>query len=70
MATRSLASRLGERLSLLYRITGDPDHPFNEVVGVLQRVSEEPGGRVLHVCRRNGAVVTVPEADIVAMKFL
>lgn len=71
MESKSLESRLGEKLSILFRIAGDPQHPFSEVVGVLQRVEELPGGgRVLHVCRRTGAVVTVAEADVVRMKFI
>jgi hypothetical protein len=67
---RRLESRLGERLSILYRITGDPEHPYSEVVGVLQRVAAGDGGRVLHICRRDASVVAVAETDVVRMKFL
>lgn len=66
-----LESRLGEKLSILFKIEGDPDHPFSEVVGLLQRVAVNAGGgRVLHVCRRDGSVVEVAEADIVRLKFI
>ncbi|GAC1374700.1 MAG: hypothetical protein NVSMB32_17770 [Actinomycetota bacterium] len=71
MESRSLESRLGEKLSILYRIEGDPEHPFSEVVGLLQRVERNAdGARLLHVCRRSGAVVVVAEADVIRMKFV
>ncbi len=66
-----LESRLGEKLSILFRIEGDPEHPYSEVVGLLQRVSTGgDGGRVLHVCRRDGSVTAVAEADVVRLKFV
>lgn len=66
-----LESRLGEKLSILFRIAGDPDHPFSEAVGLLQRVAANAAGvRVLHVCRRDGSVVEVAEDDIVRLKFI
>jgi len=70
-ASRTLESRLGEKLSILYRIEGDPEHPFSEVVGLLQRVDVDDGGRrVLHVCRRNGSVVAVAEPDVIRLEFI
>ena len=32
-------SNLGERVSMLFKQSGDPEHPFSEVVGVLMRVT-------------------------------
>ena len=70
-ASRTLESRLGEKLSILFRIEGDPEHPFSEVVGLLQRVAvNEAGGRTLGVCRRDGSVVEVAEADVIRLKFI
>jgi len=70
-ASRTLESRLGEKLSILFRIEGDPEHPFSEVVGLLQRVDLDEGGhRVLHVCRRDGSVVAVAEPDVIRLKFV
>lgn len=67
----TLESRLGEKLSILYRITGDPDHPHSEVVGLLQRVvMDGERGRVLGICRRDGTVVEVAERDVVRLKFV
>jgi hypothetical protein len=69
--TRSLESRLGEKLSILFRIEGDAEHPYSEVVGLLQRVDRDSrGGRVLLVCRRDGSLVEVPEADVIRLKFI
>jgi hypothetical protein len=66
-----LGGRLGEKLSILFRIEGDPDHPYSEVVGLLQRVAvDEAGARTLAVCRRDGSVVEVAEADVIRLKFI
>jgi len=66
-----LKRRLGEKLSILFRIEGDPDHPYSEVVGVLQAVAvNEAGARTLAVCRRDGSVVEVAEADVLRLKFI
>jgi hypothetical protein len=66
-----LTRRLGEKLSILFRIEGDPDHPYSEVVGLLQRVAgNEAGARTLAVCRRDGSVVEVAEADVIRLKFI
>jgi hypothetical protein len=65
-----LEQHLGGKLSILFRIEGDPEHPYSEVVGLLQRVSGDEGARTLAVCRRDGSVVEVAEADIVRLKFI
>ena len=63
--------RLGEKISILFRIEGDPDHPYSEVVGLLQRVAvSESGARTLAVCRRDGSVVEVAETDVIRLKFI
>lgn len=63
--------RLGEKISILFRIEGDPDHPYSEVVGLLQRVAvNESGARTLAVCRRDGSVVEVAETDVIRLKFV
>jgi hypothetical protein len=66
-----LTRRLGEKLSILFRIEGDPEHPYSEVVGLLQRVAvNQAGSRTLAVCRRDGSVVEVAEADVLRLKFI
>ena len=61
-------------MSILFRLgpgEADPEHPFSEVFGVLQRVSSTgDGAQTLHVCRRDGSLVAVAEADIVRLKFV
>jgi hypothetical protein len=62
--------RLGQKVSVLFRLHGD-EHPFSEVVGIVQRIAEGPSGDpVLAVVRRNGDLVEVPRADIVRMKII
>lgn len=65
------AANLGERVSVLYTIQGDPEHPFSEVTGVLQRVTDagEPDARYL-ILRRNGEVVEVGQQSVVKLKLL
>jgi hypothetical protein len=66
-----LGRRLGEKLSILFRIEGDQEHPYSEVVGLLQRVAvDQAGARTLAVCRRDGSVVEVAEADVIRLKFI
>jgi hypothetical protein len=70
-ASSGIEQRLGEKLSVLFRIEGDPEHPYSEVIGLLQRVTvDEAGARRLAVCRRDGSVVEVAEADVVRLKFI
>jgi hypothetical protein len=67
----NLKGRLGEKISILFRIEGDPDHPYSEVVGLLQRVAvDESGARTLAVCQRDGSVVEVAETDVIRLKFI
>lgn len=60
--------KLGQKVSILFRIDGDPQHPFSEVVGIVQRISEE--NRVYHVVKRDGTLVEVPAADVVKLKIV
>jgi hypothetical protein len=70
-ASSGIEQRLGEKLSILFRIEGDLEHPYSEVIGLLQRVTvDEAGARTLAVCRRDGSVVEVAEADVVRLKFI
>lgn len=63
--------KLGQKLSILFRITGDPQHPLNEAVGILQRVvDDEERGRVYYVVKRDGTLVEVPRNDIVNLKIV
>jgi hypothetical protein len=70
-ASNRLEACLGQKLSVLFRVHGDPDHPFSEAVGLLQRVEVDSGGsRTLVVLRRDGTLVAVPERDLVKLKLV
>lgn len=72
VAERSLPeARLGQKVSILYRLTGDEEYRHSEVVGILQRLTVDPArGPLLTVVRRTGELVEVPRADIVRMKIV
>ncbi|HVL65434.1 MAG TPA: hypothetical protein VM573_09735 [Actinomycetota bacterium] len=57
---------LGSRVTLRFRLGGDPAHPFSEAIGVVRSVGE---GRAVVVDRR-GKPTEVPLADILAAKVL
>jgi hypothetical protein len=63
--------RLGQKVSILYRLEGDEKYATSEVVGIVQRITDGPP-RVpaIAVLRRNGDLVEVPRADIVRMKIV
>jgi hypothetical protein len=65
------AANLGERVSLLYSIEGDPEHPFSEVTGVLLRVTgpDTPDASYA-VMRRSGEVVDVRRDAVLKLKLL
>lgn len=61
--------QLGKKLSILYRFEGET--PFNEVVGLLQRVERDPEGEnILHVLKRDGTLVAVRESSIIRLKWV
>ena len=60
---------LGSKVSIRYRIQGDPDHSFSEAVGVVQSATEDADGRVVvTIVDRRGSVVAVDAADVTAAK--
>ncbi len=70
-ANRLSESNLGEAVSLLFRVEGDPDFTLSEVTGVLQRVEWTHGGRcVYHIVRRSGELVSVAEPDVLKLKII
>ncbi len=70
-ANRLNESNLGEAVSLLFRLPGDPNYPFSEVTGVLQRVERSPDGHcVYHIVRRSGELVSVAEPDVLKLKII
>ena len=55
---------LGRKVSLRYRLHGDPDHPVSEAIGVVMFVGRDE----VSIMTRRGAVTVVPLSDIVAAK--
>jgi len=51
------------------RLTGDPQHPFTEAIGVVQAVrTSGDGAPVLVLVDRRGSEREVPLADVLAAK--
>ena len=65
-----LSRLIGRKLTLLFKIEGDSEHPFSETVGLLQRVVSTDSGSELHILKRNGEVVVVAESAIVSYKVI
>jgi hypothetical protein len=64
-------ANLGERVSMLFKVEGDPEHPFSEVVGVLMRVTDAGGPDATYsVIRRSGEVVEVRQDKVMALKLM
>lgn len=64
-------SNLGERVSILFSIEGDPEHPFSEVVGVLMRVTDAEGPEACYsIVRRSGEVVEVRRDAVLSLKLM
>ena len=65
-----LRDNLGRKISVRYRLHGDPAHPFSEAIGMIQNVrSTTDAGDVVEIVNRRGAVATVPVRDITAFKL-
>lgn len=69
-AGRLSESHLGEKVSILFRIPGDPEHPFSEVIGLVQQIDRSGSAPVYRIVRRSGEVVSVPETDVVKVKVI
>jgi hypothetical protein len=62
---------LGRKVSLRYRLRGDPAHPFSEAVGMVSFVGLGEGSRVVvKVVNRRGETVVVGLEDVLAAREL
>jgi hypothetical protein len=59
---------LGRKVSLRFRLHGDPGHPFSEAIGVVMSVRGEGPDRVLTILDRQGKRVEVRADDVLARK--
>ena len=62
-------ARLGRKVSLRFRLHGDPEHPFSEAIGVVQSVREVDGRDHIEVVDRRGGVVSIAVEDVLAAKL-
>jgi hypothetical protein len=60
--------RLGRKVSLRYRLHGDPAHPFSEAVGVVASISLEAPAEIVTIIDRRGRPVEIPVSDVLAVK--
>jgi hypothetical protein len=62
------SGHLGRKVSVRYRLQGDPDHPFSEAVGVVASVATDGGKEVVTIMNRRGEAVAIPAGDLLAVK--
>ncbi|MFN2389613.1 MAG: hypothetical protein ABR575_08440 [Actinomycetota bacterium] len=62
--------QLGRKVSLRFRVHGDPAHPWSEAVGVVQTVDGDGTDARLTVVTRRGEARVVAVRDVVACKLL
>jgi hypothetical protein len=59
---------LGRKVSIRYRLHGDPDHSFSEAIGVVMSVADSDRGEQITIVTRRGAEVVVGAEDVLAQK--
>ena len=70
LSFQEFKQNLGRKVSIRYRLHGDPDHPFSEAIGMIQSVGVgREGEEVVEIVNRRGEVATVPIEDIEAAKL-
>jgi hypothetical protein len=62
-------SLLGRKVSVRFKLTGDPDHPFSETIGVVMSVkTDETGTSRVAIVDRRGDVSEIDISDVIAGK--
>ena len=59
---------LGKKVSIRYRLHGDPEHPFSEAIGVVMSVEPSDQSERITIVTRKGAEVVVGAEDVLAQK--
>ena len=59
---------LGRKVSIRYRLHGDPEHPFSEAIGVVMSVADSDQGEQIKILTRRGDEVVVGAEDVLAQK--
>jgi hypothetical protein len=61
--------RLGRKVSVRYRLHGDPEHPFSEAIGVVASVTRIGGTDTVTIVNRRGITIEIPAPDLLAAKL-
>jgi hypothetical protein len=62
-------SLLGRKVSIRYKLTGDPQHPVSEAIGIVMSVKPDETGRTqVMIVNRRGDISTVGIDDVLAGK--
>ena len=67
-AASNWTSLLGRKVSIRYRLHGDPEHPFSEAIGVVMAVEGSDRGEHITILTRRGDEVVVSAEDVLAQK--
>lgn len=59
---------LGRKVSIRYRLHGDPEHPFSEAIGVVMSVADSDQGEQITILTRRGHEVVVGAEEVLAQK--
>jgi hypothetical protein len=60
--------RLGRKVSVRYRLHGDPEHPFSEAIGVVASVTSVDGTDTITIVNRRGVTTEIRAPDLLAAK--
>jgi hypothetical protein len=58
---------LGRKISIRYALSGDPEHPFSEAIGVISGVSEEEHPNIT-ILSRDGKAIELSSSDVLQGK--
>lgn len=59
---------LGRKISIRYALTGDPEHPFSEAIGVVASVTGEGGTTTIALVDRRGATKEIAASSVLQGK--
>ena len=63
-------ARLGRKVSLRFKLHGDPAHPFSEAIGMVASTEGEGSEARVSVVNRRGETATFAVSDVIAAKDL
>jgi hypothetical protein len=63
-------ARLGRKVSLRFKLHGDPEHAFSEAIGMVASVEGEGLPATIAVVNRRGETTVFAAGDVIATKDL